>query len=281
MPPMILGYNTNGFAHHDLLAAIGVIGDIGYRGVGITLDHYSLNPLGDAAFFAKQLEAVRIELEKRGMRSVIETGCRFLLDPKTKHEPTLISHDVEARKVRQHFLTRAIDVAKSLGSDAVSLWAGVLRDDVSHEVAFERLCESLEPVVDYAVDQQVVIAFEPEPGMLIDTMDRYAELRQRFPTPFFRLTVDVGHLHCQRETPIADYLRGFQNDLVNIHIEDMVAGVHEHLMFGEGEMDFPPIFAALAEVNYKNGVYVELSRHSHQAPTAARQAFEFLTKFCK
>jgi sugar phosphate isomerase/epimerase len=56
----------------------------------------------------------------------------------------------------------------------------------------------------------------------------------------------------------------------------MHRGVHEHLMFGEGEIDFPPVLKALAEVGYPRGVYVELSRHSHQAPQAARRAFAFL-----
>jgi len=47
-------------------------------------------------------------------------------------------------------------------------------------------------------------------------------------------------------------------------------------MFGEGEMRFAPILEALAKANYRGGLHVELSRHSHEAPTAARKAFEFL-----
>jgi L-ribulose-5-phosphate 3-epimerase len=52
-------------------------------------------------------------------------------------------------------------------------------------------------------------------------------------------------------------------------------------MFGEGEMDFPPIIAALAEVGYDGGVHVELSRHSHVAPRVAQQAFDFLSPMMK
>ena len=68
-------------------------------------------------------------------------------------------------------------------------------------------------------------------------------------------------------------IRRWAPRLVNVHIEDMRAGRHEHLMFGEGEIDFPPVLRALAEVGYTGGVYVELSRHSHEGPTAARRAF--------
>jgi sugar phosphate isomerase/epimerase len=56
----------------------------------------------------------------------------------------------------------------------------------------------------------------------------------------------------------------------------MVRGVHEHLMFGEGTMDFPTIVAALREVGYAGGLHVELSRHSHMAVEAVDRAARFL-----
>ncbi len=131
-------------------------------------------------------------------------------------------------------------------------------------------------VLDYADRKDVVLGFEPEPGMLIDTMARFAELVEAVDSPRLKLTLDVGHLHCLGEVPIAEVIRHWSDRLVNIHIEDMKAGVHEHLMFGAGEIDFAPVVAALAEVGYAGGLHVELSRHSHQGPTAAQQAQAFL-----
>jgi L-ribulose-5-phosphate 3-epimerase len=43
-------------------------------------------------------------------------------------------------------------------------------------------------------------------------------------------------------------------------------------------MDFPPLFRALADIDYRGGTHVELSRHSHDAVNTARKALEFLTK---
>ena len=63
---------------------------------------------------------------------------------------------------------------------------------------------------------------------------------------------------------------------MNIHIEDMIQGIHEHLMFGQGTMDFPPIFRALHEIAYKGGIHVELSRHSHMGVEAVRASAAFL-----
>jgi len=58
----------------------------------------------------------------------------------------------------------------------------------------------------------------------------------------------------------------------------MRRGVHEHLMFGEGDMDFPPLWQALAAIGYQGGIHVELSRHSHDAVAAARRSMEFLKR---
>jgi L-ribulose-5-phosphate 3-epimerase len=271
---MLLGYNTNGFAHHDPLDAIRVLGEIGYRSVALTLDHGRLNPF--AADFADQLKRVRDELHGRQLRSVVETGARFLLDPYVKHEPTLVSSDSGRREIRLGFLRRAVDAAVLLGSDCVSLWSGIQRDEATEEEVLERLARGLKSLLDYAGERGVVLAFEPEPGMFVDTMSRFARLLQWIDEPHLRLTLDLGHLYCQGEVPIADYIARWSTRIANVHIEDMRAGVHEHLMFGEGEMQFPPILDALAHSGYRGGVHVELSRHSHEAPQAARRAYDFL-----
>jgi L-ribulose-5-phosphate 3-epimerase len=271
---MLLGYNTNGFAHHDPFEAIDLLHEIGYRSVAMTLDHGPLNPL--AASWPANLERLRAMLRERGLRSVVETGARFLLNPRVKHEPTLVSPTPAERQVRIDFLRRAIDAAAYLESDCVSLWSGILRDGAGTEAALERLAGSLRPVLQHATNSNVVLGFEPEPGMFIDTLTSFSRLLQWIDSPHLMLTLDVGHLWCQGELPIADYIARWGQRLVNVHIEDMRAGVHEHLMFGEGEMQFPPILAALAKSGYRGGLHVELSRHSHEAPTAAQKAYDFL-----
>ena len=50
----------------------------------------------------------------------------------------------------------------------------------------------------------------------------------------------------------------------------------KNLMFGDGEIDFPPILRTLEEIGYSGGVHVELSRHSHDAVETARKALAFL-----
>jgi sugar phosphate isomerase/epimerase len=75
---------------------------------------------------------------------------------------------------------------------------------------------------------------------------------------------------------VADCVRRAGPRLVNVQIDDMRRGVHEHLEFGSGEIDFPPVLAALDEVAYRGLVAVELPRHSHAAPDVCRRSLDFL-----
>ena len=276
---MQLGYNTNGLADHDLASAIDLVADLGYRSIAITLNHHSLNPYDKN--LAEQLAQTKQQLANRQLSVVIETGARYLLDPRRKHHPTLVSEQAEDRQRRGDFLCRAIDIATQLQATSVSLWSGSSPAATLGEPLLERLASSLAPVLNHADAAGVKIAFEPEPGHVVDTLASFGDLlqqldSQKIDTGSLGLTVDIGHLHCLGETPIADHLRQWSDYLWNVHIEDMRQGVHEHLMFGEGQIDFPPIITTLAELHYAGPLTVELSRHSHMGPEAAEQAMQFL-----
>ncbi len=271
---MYLGYNTNGLVHHEPLAALELVAEMGYQGVALTLDHYLLNPYDSR--WPEQLKAVARALERLGLQSVVETGARFLLDPRRKHQPTLLSPSAEARARRLEFLRHALRVAEALGSQCVSLWSGAPEEPAEPEVLWGRLVSGLEVLLKEAQQRGVPLGLEPEPGMWVATLEHYRELKHRLPSPWLRLTLDVGHVFCQQEGPVPERIRLWGSELVNVHIEDMRQGVHEHLLFGEGQMEFEPIVDALGQVGYRGGVFVELSRHSHMAPQALRHSHRFL-----
>jgi L-ribulose-5-phosphate 3-epimerase len=276
---MRLGYNTNGLAHHRLLDAIDLLADEGYRSIAITLDAGSLDPYQEPSSLAREVKLVRAALERRELACVIETGARYLLNPRVKHAPTLMDSDPARRAVRLDFLGRAIDLAQALQAESVSLWSGRPPIPLDEEPGMDRLSEALKLVLDRAERVQIPLAFEPEPGMFIDTLERFGRLDEHVRHPLFQLTIDLGHVHCMEEGDWGSLLRQWRTRIVNIHIEDMRQDVHEHLMFGHGTMDFPSIFQALHQIDYQGGLHVELSRHSHMGVEAVQTAAAFLKPF--
>ena len=152
-------------------------------------------------------------------------------------------------------------------------------NQAAENTLFARLTDSLGELLRYAGAKDVRLSLEPEPGMFIDTMNRFEELMKRIDHPNLGLTLDIGHVCCLDDGGVQDHIRRRHERLWNVHIEDMRQGVHEHLMFGQGDIDFAPVFRALGEIRYAGPIHIELSRHSHNAVETARQAFEFLRRF--
>jgi sugar phosphate isomerase/epimerase len=266
------GYGTNGFANHRLDDALTVIAELGYQGVALTLDHHHLDPY--AAGLTRRVSGVADRLAELGLGVVVETGARYLLDPRHKHAPTLMDDE---REVRLDFLRRAVAIAGDLGAEAVSLWSGVRPAAVDEPVARERLVTGCAELVTVAGRAGVPLGFEPEPGMAVATLADWHRLRAALGAPAgFGLTLDIGHCRCVEDEPVAACVAGVAEHLVNVQIDDMRRGVHEHLEFGAGEIDFPPVLQALAAGGYGGLVAVELPRHSHAAPAVAADSLAFL-----
>jgi L-ribulose-5-phosphate 3-epimerase len=277
---MLPGYNTNGFAHHRLEDAVEILAELGYRSVAITLDWHALNVMADPSDeHIDQLGRVKVALQRERLRCAVETGARFLLDPRHKHQPTLLDDDETRWHQRLHFLSQATVLARILRADAVSFWSGAAPPGTPDDVIWDRLVEGCRFLCRMAEQCDARLAFEPEPGMFIDTMPKFAELFERVNHPRFGLTLDIGHLQCMGEMPSRPHIERWKEVLWNVHIEDMRRGVHDHLPFGEGEIDFDEVFGALRDVGYEGGLHVELSRHSHDAVETARRSMEFLRRY--
>ncbi|MGW0816148.1 sugar phosphate isomerase/epimerase family protein [Streptomyces viridiviolaceus] len=275
--PLRFGYGTNGLADLRLDDALALLADLGYDGVGLTLDHMHLDPLADD--LAARTRRVAQRLDALGLGVTVETGARYVLDPRRKHGPSLLDADPGDRARRADLLLRAVRVAADLGAHAVHCFSGVTPPGTDEETAWKRLAEALAPVLDAAGDAGVPLAVEPEPGHLLATLDDFHRLRRTLGDPdALGLTLDIGHCQCLEPLPPADCVRAAGPWLRHVQIEDMRRGVHEHLPFGDGEIDFPPVLAALADTGYQGLTVVELPRHSHAGPHFAERSLPFLRR---
>lgn len=259
------GYGTNGFTDHPLPAALDVLQHHGYGAVALTLGHPHLDPFADD--WRTEAEALAVDLRRRGLRVVVETGARYLLDPLRKHRPTLVDRAAEPRL---EFLRRAVEIAAILGADCVSLWSGVVPDDVSTDQARVLLDERLLDLCAFADAAGVVLALEPEPGMLVETVADALAVRARLGHPAnLGITVDLGHCVVVEPEGVVGALRAAGPLLRNVQADDMRPSAHEHLPFGEGQLDLDAALSTLREIDYRGVVAVELPRHAHAAPDLA------------
>lgn len=277
-----LGYNTNGLAHHRVLDALDLLSEIGYGGVALTpdaglLDPYHLRP--------GELDEVRQRAQELGLLLTMESGSRFLLDAGRKHFPTLLEPELSDRMRRVDFLKRCIHMAADLGAGVFSFWAGAapdgsIGDTGHHEEIWDRLVEGTRHVLAFGREAGVRIAFEPEPGMFIEGPSGYDRLLARLGSDGAELglCLDVGHLLCTGDLPVADVIRRYGQQIQQVHLDDIKDGEHIHRMFGEGDLDLSGTLAALAEIGYEGMAAVELSRDAHRGPSAAREAYRALLR---
>jgi sugar phosphate isomerase/epimerase len=267
-----LAYNTNGAASHRLDDALSLIADSGYAGVALTLDHHHHDPF--APDWQQATERLKKRLHQLCLGSVIETGARYLLNPREKHEPTLLNPSPEGRARRVEFLCRAIDIAAMLESETVSFWAGVPKAGIAHEQAMTWLHQGLAEVCDHAAATGVSISLEPEPGMLVETVADYVAVAA--PYPNLRLALDIGHCLVTQDIAPDAAVRTHAAALGTVSVEDMKVGDHTHLPFGQGDMDVAAVVGALHDVAFTGLVCVEYSRESPRAHLAIPEAIAAL-----
>jgi sugar phosphate isomerase/epimerase len=281
-----LGYNTNGLAHHRVLDGLRLLADLGYEAVALTPDAGGLDPLAPDP---RLLGDIRRWSDELGLGLAVETGARFVLDPRRKHFPTLLEDEPADRARRVDFLRRSVEIASELGAGLVSVWAGKAPGGIAGgkvvpgsagrvEELWQRLCDGLKPVLALGRERGVQIAFEPEPGMFVERPAGYLELLDRLGSDGdeLGLTLDVGHLLCTGDVPVGAKIRALAPRLVHVHLDDVAGGVHEHRMFGEGDLDLPETLEALLSIGYGGMAAVELSRDSHRGAWAAEEALRRL-----
>jgi sugar phosphate isomerase/epimerase len=172
-------------------------------------------------------------------------------------------------------------MAAALGAPCVSLWSGAPPEGSSatREELDARLVDGLRTLCRRAAESGVLIAFEPEPGMYVESMADFDRIADAVASPALRLTLDVGHAHLTEDSAV-ETVRRYAARIANVHLEGMKRPVHDHLAPWEGDLDLRAVVRALDEVGYAGPATFELSRHSHAAVDTARRAIEFIRALC-
>lgn len=272
---MRLGYNTNGFPQHMLADVCRILGELGYDGIAITPDVLQLNPFRESLGEARDLRRLCDDL---GLAVALETGARFLLDAREKHQPTLLSEPAGAAR-RLEELRRCLDLAHALRAETFSFWSGSLHPEAprapGHDALLDRLCAGATHLLDLAAGGPTRVCFEPEPGMFVASLADLDAFLGRLRRPELLVMLDVGHVLVTEAITPADAVRRLAPRLGGLQLDDARSGVHEHLFPGEGEVDFGAVVTSARAAGFHGLASVELPRHAHDPVRTARAALAF------
>lgn len=272
---MNLAYSANAYMRFSVEESIDRIAALGYTGIELMADTPHLWP---AAVSAAQLASVRRRLDDRGL--AIANINAFMMN--AVHDfwhPSWIEPDPSFRRLRIEHTQRALRMAGELGAPNITTEpGGPLPPGMTRQSAMEMFVEGLSEALAVAETCAVRLLVEPEPGLLIENAEQFELLADRIDSPMFGLNFDIGHFYCVAD-PLPGTIRRLQRFTRHYHVEDIAATrVHEHLIPGEGAIDFAAAFAAVRETDFDGWLTVELYPYLDDPDGAGRKAREFLAR---
>lgn len=255
---MDLAFSTNAYLNYSFADAVTRLAGIGYRGVEIMADVPHAWP---AYLLPEQKHALRNALAQN--RLAISNVNAFMMhavnDYRQKYwHPSWIEPDASYRRVRIDHTKRALSLAKDLGATCITTEPGGPLEGRPWRECLALFIEMLKPVVEHAEKEEILLLVEPEPDLLIETADQYLEFAGKLSSPFLGLNFDIGHSFCVKDDP-ASTIRRLGQLIRHVHLEDIAATrVHQHLIPGEGVIDFAATLAALKDIGYEGWVTIEL-----------------------
>jgi sugar phosphate isomerase/epimerase len=209
--------------------------------------------------------------------------------------PNPLSADRAESEVAIAHLRKVIEAAAALGVGLVNTFAG--RDpSLSVDASWPRFLEVWRPLVQYAEDRNVRIAFEHCP--MLFTADEWpggknlptspALWRRMFadiPNPNFGLNFDPSHFVWQQMDYLAP-LKEFRDRLFHVHAKDARidrAALSEHGVLaypklwhtpkipGLGDVQWGPFFGALTDAGYDGPVAIEVEDRAFEGSLDRRR----------
>lgn len=273
---MQLAFSSNAFKKTDLFEAARLIASAGYTGMEVMADVPHAYP---PAFDASMRKKFRRLLSEHHL-TVSNINAFTLFARGDTYHPTWIEHDQALRAARVEHTVQAIQLACDLGAKTVSVQPGgpTIGLGLTTDQALLRFADGLDAVLPAARKTGVVLAIEPEPGLLLQSADEYINFKRRFfvDEKHVGMNCDMGHLFCVGDDPVS-VVRQFPAEIAHVHLEDIGKNhVHQHLPLGKGNMDIAGILQALRDVEYAGWITVELYPYVSSAAEVAREAMTYL-----
>ncbi len=274
-----LAFSTNAFKKNSLHEAVRAIAAAGYGGVEIMADIPHALPAALDQTARRELKGLLKNLHL----PVSNINAFTLFADGDTYHPTWLEADESRRQKRVDHTLAAMHLAAELDCRTVSLQPGgpLIGLQMDRADAAQRFAQGLAGLLSSAQKLDITLAIEPEPGLLIQTAAEYVQFKQEFfaREPRIKMNCDIGHLFCVGDDP-ADVLRACADQIAHVHLEDIGANrVHQHLMPGQGAINFAAVAQALRDIDYSGWVTVELYPFVATAAQTAMAARQKLRAF--
>ncbi len=270
---MKLAYSANAYMKVDVIEAIEHIAALGYEGIELMADTPHVWP---ATTSDEELRSIRDRLADRGL--TISNVNAFMMNAVQDFwHPSWIEPDEDFRRRRVQHTNDALTMARKLGARSITTEpGGPLEPGMTREAALDVFVAGLNETLRHAEVEGVMLLVEPEPGLLIETVEQFVELAARIDSPMFGLNFDVGHFYCVDES-LSAAVRRLADVTKHYHIEDIAATrVHEHLIPGRGAIDLAGVMRAIAATGYDGWITVELYPYLDDPDGAGAEARDVL-----
>jgi protein FrlC len=179
-----------------------------------------------------------------------------------RYPTCLCSPNERIRRDSVAYIQEGIRTALDFGCRLVSVCPGHSLHGQSPPQAREQLRRSLQTLCDFASERGARVALEPADRYetdLVQTTDQALWLLDEAGRDNLGVVLDVGHCHVVGESP-AEAVRHLARAgaLFHVHVDDNLGQRDQHLVPGEGDIDFGPIVTALGEVGYDGFLSAEL-----------------------
>ena len=175
--------------------------------------------------------------------------------PLSSDDPAVIKKSLEGMKT-------SLRNAKFWGADAVLLVPAVVNAKTPYNAAWRRSQQHIRELIPLAQELKVVIAVEEVWNKFLLSPREFAQYVDQFQSPWVKAYFDVGNVVLFGYPQ--DWIRTLGKRIVKDHLKDFKMGkgwspvTAQFVNLGEGDVDWPEVRKALAEVGYSGTVTAEL-----------------------
>ena len=247
-----IGFRLTGFKRRKLESALQTLAEIGYQGVELCLEHNELDPANRGRWSASRLSKFLYQIGLKAS-AVSFHGKQSPWDEKMCN------------------CIAGMELANELG---VKIFiSGSIRGGSPDD--FNQMCRFTEEMCHYAQRYNIDFAVEPEPGTVINDSAAMTALLNAVDSPRLKVNLDIGHSYMTEPNLFEDIIR-WGKFVVHTHIEDIKCKIHQHLIPGEGELDFKRIFDAFDEIDYSGFFTIDLFDIQDNPEHYAQQGYHAL-----